>query len=400
VLTVLGLLVIFFSSFLIGEEQVKEQGKVKDNAFVPIYFSTETMGNTYGAAGIAKAVGQPQAALFGMALYSDKNSYVGFFSAYNYALSDSLLFSTQMYQARFNDSPYYIGAQGSNNSAIDDKTFTNGLEQNLKLEFKYLLPWGSVAEHGLRGVFKPAKDVSFASPLKSGVSSIIFTPFYTSRKLDILSEAEQATGFSLAFDWDNRDNTRNPTKGSHTNLAFITGADNWANDDLWRKWTFQNSQYFTLGPMGDVFDQQVIALDFYTADTPTWNNCDGLECARPPEMEQARLGGLYRLRSYTSGRYHSRSAIHYSAEYRVTPKWQPLEDLPVIDYYDLPWWQWVAFAEIGRVADEYDLKTLHTDMQWSLGLAARFQVEGIVVRAEFATASDENAFRVMINQPF
>ena len=63
------------------------------------------MGNTFGVAGVAKAVGQPQAALFGMALYSDKDSYVGFFSAYNYALSDSILFSTQMYQARFNDSP-------------------------------------------------------------------------------------------------------------------------------------------------------------------------------------------------------------------------------------------------------------------------------------------------------
>ena len=59
-----------------------------------------------------------------------------------------------------------------------------------------------------------------------------------------------------------------------------------------------------------------------------------------------------------------------------------------------------VFAEIGRVADEYDLKTLHTDMQWNLGLAARFQVEGIVVRAEYAKASDESAFRVMINQPF
>ena len=84
----------------------------------------------------------------------------------------------------------------------------------------------------------------------------------------------------------------------------------------------------------------------------------------------------------------------------MLPEWQPLEDIPLINYYDLPWWQWVAFAEVGRVADEYDIKTLHTDMKWSLGGAVRFQVEGIVVRAELARGGDEGTFRVMINQPF
>lgn len=378
----------------------KSEKEPKDSAFVPFYFSTETMGNTFGVAGVAKGVGQPQAALFGTALYSDKDSYVVFLSAFNYALSQNLLFSTQMYQARFNENPYYLGDQGSNDSSDLDKTIADGHEQNYQAEFKYLLPWGNVAEHGLLGAFQPIKDVSFASPLESGVSSIIFTPFYTSRELKDLNQTEKATGFNLSFDWDNRDSTRNPTKGSHSLLKLTTGADDWSESDPWFKWTFQNSQYYALGPLGDWFDQQVLAFDFYTADTPTWNNCSGQECARPPETEQARLGGLYRLRGYTGGRFHGRSAVHYSAEYRVLPEWQPLEDIPLINYYDLPWWQWVAFAEVGRVADEYDIKTLHTDMKWSLGGAVRFQVEGIVVRAELARGGDEGTFRVMINQPF
>lgn len=372
----------------------------KDSAFVPFYFNTETMGNTFGVAGVAKGVGQPQAALFGMALYSDKDSYVGFLSAFNFALSENILFSTQMYQARFNESPYYLGSQGDNDSSIDDKTIADGLEQSYQFEFKYLLPWGNVAQYGLLGAFQPIKDVSFAPPVDSGVSSIIFTPFHTARELEGFNNTEEATGFSLAFDWDNRDSTRNPNKGSHTNIEFTTGAESWSSDDLWLKWTFQNSQYFALGPLGDLFDQQVVALDFYTADTPTWDNCSGQDCARPPETEQARLGGLYRLRGYTGGRYHSRSVVHYSAEYRVLPDWQPLGDIPLINYYDLPWWQWVLFAEVGRVADEYDIKTLHTNMKWSLGGAVRFQVEGIVVRAELARGGDGGTFRVMINQPF
>ncbi|MCA0937666.1 hypothetical protein LCL85_19165 [Vibrio alginolyticus] len=380
---------------------VPVQSKEKDSAFLPFYFSTETLGNTFGIAGVAKGVGQPQAALFGMGLYSDKDSYLGFLSAFNYALSSNLVFSTQMYQARFNESPYYLGVQGSNNSSVDSQTITNGDEQKYKFEFKYLLPWGYVKEHGLTGAFQPIRDVSYASPLNSGISSVIITPFYSSRALDIYNgEKEQVTGFSVAYDWDNRDSTRNTTRGSHTSIDLTTGVDTSQSQDAWLTWEFQNSHYYALGSLGNWFDQQVLAFDFYTADTPTWNRCDDGICSRPPEQEQVRLGGLYRLRGYTTGRYHGRSAIHYSLEYRALPDWQPLEDIPVINYYDMPWWQWVAFAELGRVADEYNIKTLHKDMKWTIGGAMRIQVEGIVVRAELAKAADEGTFRVMINQPF
>jgi len=377
---------LFVSNFALCEE--------KDSVFLPFYFSTETLGNTLGVAGVMKGVGQPQAALFGAALYTDKQSYVTFLSAFNYSLSDQLLVSSQLYKAQFNENPYYIGDQGNNDSVASDKTLTNGLEQNYEVEFKYLLPWGNVAENGLLGVFQPIRDVNFASPLESGVSSIIITPFYSSRRLDINNTTEKATGFELILDWDNRDSVRNPSKGSHTAFTTTVGSQSWQSEELWTKVEFQNSQYFALGPLGDLFDQQVLAFDFYTADTPNWNN------ERPPEQEQVSLGGLYRLRGYSSGRFHGRSAVHYSAEYRVIPDWQPLDDIPLINYYDLPWWQWVFFAEAGRVADQYDLKTLHTDMKWNLGAAVRFQVEGIVVRAEFAQGADEGTFRVMINQPF
>lgn len=378
------------SLFVSGSLQSKE----KDSAFLPFYFSTETLGNTFGIAGVAKGVGQPQAVLFGMAMYTDKDSYIGYASAFNYALSGQLLFSTQMYQAQLNDNPYYLGEQGSNDSEAGQNTLTNGFEQNYQIEFKYLLPWGSVKANGLMGAFQPIRDVSFASPLESGVSSIVFKPFYSSRELDIYGESEKATGFKLTFDWDNRDSTRNPTTGSHTALEITTGAESWQSEDIWTKWELQNSHYYALGPLGNLFDQQVLAFDFYTADTPSWSD------TRPPEQEQVRLGGLYRLRGYTGGRFHGRSAIHYSAEYRVLPDWQPLDGIPVINYYDLPWWQWVVFVEAGRVADRYEIKELHTDMKWNLGGAVRFQVEGIVVRAELARGTDEGTFRVMINQPF
>ena len=82
------------------------------------------------------------------------------------------------------------------------------------------------------------------------------------------------------------------------------------------------------------------------------------------------------------------------------PDWQPLEEWPIFNLYDVPWWQWVAFIDVGRVADEFSLSTLHEEMKWSSGGAIRFQVEGIVVRTEMSKGSEESLFRVMINQPF
>lgn len=72
--------VLAFSASLFLSPQIV--AKEKDSAFVPFYFSTDTMGSTIGLAGVAKGVGQPQVALFGMGLYSEKDSYVGFLSAF------------------------------------------------------------------------------------------------------------------------------------------------------------------------------------------------------------------------------------------------------------------------------------------------------------------------------
>ncbi|WP_428774974.1 BamA/TamA family outer membrane protein [Vibrio sp.] len=372
----------------------------RDRALLPYYFNTDTLGNTVGVAGVMKGIGQPQAGLFGLGLYSDKKSHISLLAAFDYALGDSWLFNGQVYQARLNKSPYYVDQQGGNDSAITDLTLTDGRESYAEAEFRYLLPWGSVASRGLDAAFDHRRDVQFGSPLETGISSVIVKPFYTYRKLASLSESERATGVSIKFDWDNRDVKQNPTRGSHSSLDLTLGGDEWRRDRSWWKWELQTSQYYALGPLGQTLDQQVIAFDFYAADTPSWADCDQQTCTLPPEQEQVRLGGLYRLRGYTAGRYHGRSAIHYSLEYRATPRWQPLNDIPVINYYHFGWWQWVAFAEIGRVSNQADWAQLHKDMRWTLGGGIRFQVEGITVRTEMATSADEQSLVVMINQPF
>ncbi|CZF84183.1 Surface antigen [Grimontia celer] len=384
-----------------------------DIEVVPFVFSTETMGFSAGMAGLWKGAGQPQASLFAAGLGTSKDSWMGFVAANNYMLSaDSRwLLSGQFYEGDFKQFDYYLGAAASNNSSYEDRLTADSRDAQHHLSFRYILPFGEAVNSPIRAALSPKREVNGNVPWNSGVSSIDFRPFYQARTLkgegvnapSEFSDATEVWGLETHFKWDNRDSNNNPTEGSLS--EFIVMLDPGTDDRAsWWKWELSQSWYWDIGEWEEVANEQVLAFNLYTSDTPSWN--DRTEIGgdsvyrRPPEFAAARLGGLYRLRSFQSGRYADRSALSYSLEYRVIPEWQPLGKLPVFNWYDVPWWQWVLFSDVGRVADEYDLGELHTDMKWSAGAAVRFQVEGIVVRSELAMGSEESIFRVMINQPF
>ncbi|OEE87661.1 hypothetical protein A1OQ_14620 [Enterovibrio norvegicus FF-162] len=384
-----------------------------DIEMVPFAFSTEAMGFSAGMAGLWKQAGQPQASLFAAGLGTSKSTWMGFIAANNYTFSpDSRwLISGQFYEGDFKQFDYFLGEAASNNSSFDDRLTADSRDAQHHVAFRYILPWGAGDQQPIRAALSPRRAVDGHAPWNSGVSSIEFRPFYQAQTLtgegvdapSDFSDADEVWGLETRYRWDNRDNTNSPTEGSLSELIVTAdpGSDNRAS---WWKWAASQSWYWSLGNWEDMAKQQVLALNVYTSDTPSWNSSteiDGqTEFHRPPEFASARLGGLYRLRSFQTGRFAGRSALSYSVEYRVTPEWQPLDEVPVFDWYDVPWWQWVLFAEAGRVADEYDLAELHRDMKWSAGAAMRFQVEGIVVRSEMAWGSEEGLFRVMINQPF
>ena len=383
-----------------------------DFAAVPFAFSSDSLGFAVGAAGLIKSAGQPQASLLGVGVITDKNSWITFLSANNYVLAQDSrwLFGAELYAADFNQADYYVGDGTLNDSSQDDAIIADGQEAQYRLTARYILPFGAGKSEGFMAAIKPVRTLTGSSPWTSGVSSLEFRPFYQSREFtdstasDIgFEEPTSVWGLETRFDWDNRNNTRNPTDGSRSQFS-VTYSPGDSDSPEWWKWELSQSWFWDLGAFKDLIDQQVFAFNVYTGDTPSWNSTQNIngkdEFNRPPEYAGTRLGGLYRLRSFQGGRYVDRSALSYSMEYRVLPDWQPLGEWPVFDWYDVPWWQWVAFADIGRVADEYNLVELHKDMKWSAGGAIRFQVEGVVVRTEIAWGSEDNMFRVMINQPF
>ncbi|MBE9532582.1 MAG: hypothetical protein IMF04_00535, partial [Proteobacteria bacterium] len=93
-------------------------------------------------------------------------------------------------------------------------------------------------------------------------------------------------------------------------------------------------------------------------------------------------------------------AINYALEYRHKTKWNPFSSIPIINKLRIPWWQWVGFAELGRVNNEWDLSELHNDMKWTLGAGVRLMVEGVTVRLDIATSEEQGNVQMFIGQTF
>ncbi|QFU24457.1 hypothetical protein FM038_021465 [Shewanella eurypsychrophilus] len=405
-----------------SSEEISNQSKHQyepEVAAVPFIFSTETLSTTVGGAVVVKHAGQPQASIFAIGLYSSNDSWVSYLGVNSYQLPklDQWLFSGEFYRANYKQGIYFVpGESGAINSGPNvaessptHRIVTVGDESYSKVHIKYVLPWGKGTNGAARSLMPSKQGDDFSwDPRQSGVTSIELTPFVKTQELlgyeDLPSRAQ---GLELKLDWDNRDNGKNSSRGGHTSLTvsrdFGSSGHSDINDDResWTTWEFEQSAFFSLG--GNAwFPQQILALNFYLADTPTWNEYDsGTEqYQRPPSFAGVSLGGFDHLRGYSSRQFVGRSAVLYSAEYRVQPEWQPLQNLPVFNLYDVPWWQWVMFAEAGQVADNFSASELHDDMKWTLGAGARFEVESVVVRAEVAFGEDSKQFWIMVNQPF
>ena len=391
-----------------------------ETAGVPFLFSSEDWGTALGGAGIIKGFIQPQASLFGTMIASSNGTALGYTGLHNIIIPgmDQMLVSVSALYGDYKQSNYYLpgnpnfpGEQaGSNSSSQDNYVTTSSVEQRYAARFKYILPIADGSHGALNSLKKDATGNTSAgktwNPLSSGITSFEVQPFYESQELAEYSpvgEADKAAGLKFILDYDNRNSSQLPTRGSHTTFTYTK---DWGSEDRveWATWEFEFSKFINLGS-NEYLDQQVLAFNAWIADTPTWNDTttiNGVEqYQRAPSFAGVTLGGWDKLRGYNSDRFYGRSAVSYSLEFRAIPHWQPLEDMPIIGpLYDIPWWQWTLFLDAGRVADEFDLGELHQDMKYSFGGGIRFKVEGVTVRTEIASSKEGNQLRIFINQPF
>ena len=244
------------------------------------------------------------------------------------------------------------------------------------------------------------------NPLTSGRTYLGLQPFYRRQEYDLAeSKGRLATnGLAFAAFYDNTDFPRNPTYGSFQGVRLWRDFGGLDSAGSWTVLEGQAAKYFDLG-VTDWARQQVLAFGAWTATTPTWEDpvggADGVRSSgQPPYYMGATLGGRNRLRAFPSNRFNDKAGIHYWAEYRMIPGWQPLPRIKELRRADIDWWQMAAFVELGRVAPTWQLDTLHDDMQWDVGLSLRLFAKKALVRIDFAVGPEDWAVILDISQPF
>ncbi len=399
-------------------------GPVKNFQFIPYGFYNSNTGVAAAGAVTASGYVQPQLALVGNAFVSTNGSMNLFVTALDYQIPGfrRLFMDTQFMYAKWGETESYqdgnpdfpLGGAGRNSSSEDNFVNVEGDDLHYRLKLRYLLPIGHGAGepiHTFRlrnGLLVPGYEAGGRgyNPLRSGRTTLNLEWFY--RDQDVEDDQDRdfsnvTSGLKFGIEYDNTDWYMNPSRGSRTRISV---ARDWGLESASRTWTavqLQQSNFFAL-PHGDSVRQSVLALDFLYSDVPTWNSSSTRDGAkvfhRAPLFEGSTLGGLDRLRGFPADRFHDRSAVNYAVEYRRMPVGNPFNRLPLVKRLNIPWWQWVVFAEAGRVAEKPAFSALHSNMKFSGGVGIRLMVEGLVIRLDVAGSGEGGEVQMFFGQTF
>jgi len=377
------------------------------------------VGYVYGIVGYP----QKQSALLATVMAGTEGSVMGFligrdiripFSERLFVDPIAQVGSFRNVESYIDGNPEFAGERaGTNDSHEDNFVEGDGWDNFFRIRFKYLLPIGHGAdeivnivevERGLRKSDEP--EETSRNPLVSGRTYLELTPFYRWQEIngDYLDTDKKTNGLMYSLFLDNRDFMASPSKGSSLSLKLTQDYGWLDSSDSWTAVSAEFDKYFSLGE-SDRFRQRVIAFNFWTADTPSWETkitARGEEIShRAPPFAGATLGGVWRMRAYPSQRFNDRAAIYYAAELRVIPRWNPFDGWPWLQkYLEVAWWQWVPFVEIGRVASSWSLDELHSNMKWDAGFGIRAMAKGLVVRVDTAFSKEGFGVQMMVSQPF
>lgn len=406
----------------IREENTRVGGQ--ETLILPYAFSSDSMGTVIGVGGGAKGVYQEQLLLGGTVFGAvDDETYGIVLGAWDYRPSwTKRLFLTasgsyghypkQRAYGSLTIEPDTI-RPGSNDSDKDDYVEAGGDNHWFDFKLEYVLPFGAakgdgMATYHLRGgmLEKGATGGESWNPLDGGITTLLLRQYNQSESFETeYGEFERPIHpIELGLGYNNTDYSPNPSSGSNQYLAI---KHDFAWGDSPKTWTFiefEASKYFSFGK-SDWAKQRVVALNFWTGDAPSWDeeiNGEGLVDidGNPPQYDGGTLGGFYRMRAYPSRRFHDRSVVYSTAEYRYTPKWNPIGNISWLRWLNMDWWQFVGFVEVGRVANEYTFTELFQDMKVDAGLGIRAFMAGGVVRFDMASSEEGTAMWVMFGHPF
>jgi hypothetical protein len=381
------------------------------------------MGTTVGVGSFAKGYGQDQLLAAGAAWGSVDDALGGVAAIWDYRLpfTQRLFVSALGSLGRYPRQRAYTNVirvagdkqAGGNDSDKDDFIEEDGNDNWFEFKVEYVLPIGAM-KHGGMATYH-LKDGLLTSgatggetwnPLQGGATVLMLRQFnrYQSYKTERGTIDGTIHPLELGLYHNNTDFPSNPSRGSSQYLSFIKDFGWGESKEEWSFISLEASTYFDIGA-SRYARQQVLALNFWTGDSPTWTETTGdsgvtLITNDPPFLEGAKLGGFYRMRAYPNNRFNSRSVIYSTAEYRFTPKWNPIANVSWLRFLKLDWFQLVGFVEGGRVAEEYSFDELFSDWKYDGGVGLRAMVAGSVVRFDVAASEEETSAWVMFGHPF
>ncbi len=387
---------------------------------LPYAFYNESFGSAVAYVYAVVGYPQKQSTLLATAMAGTNGSAMGFLVGRDIQMPrvERLFLDPVVSVGYFSDADAYIDGNpdfsderaGSNDSDKDDFVTGDGWDNYFRLKFNYLLPIGNGKDQIIstykidRGLLKSGADGGTSlNPLVSGKSYLELRPFYRSQQIDgnDVDETIKTNGLDFSAFWDNRDFYANPSKGFGLRGKVSRDFGGFDSSNSWTNLEGELDLYIPL-QLSDRFRQTVLALDYWTSYSPTWDEQPGGEIEnRPPAYTGSTLGGIWRMRGYPSQRFNDKAAVYYSAELRIIPRWNPFNGWPWIQkYVGIQWLQFVPFVEVGRVASEWNFNTLHSDMKWDVGLGLRAWAKGIVIRIDSAVSDEGFGVQMMISQPF
>jgi hypothetical protein len=409
-------------------DRAETPDRVSETLVLPYAFSTDTMGFNLGLAGMRRGFYQEQMTL-GATAFGGEVSHGIMLGLWNFKVpgSQRLFFSTYGFVGYFPDQQAYTSFHGqftpagtplpgSNDSSEDVFLEADGSSNWWDMKLEYSLPIGATRNRGmvdykLAGgllVSEPSGGEEW-NPLTSGSSVLVLRQFNRYQSFEFpeskggeLDGTIHALEFGLLY--DNTDFSVNPSKGSRQYFS-VSHDFAWLDSD--HEWTFielDMSKYFSFGE-SDYASQRILALDFWTGYSPSWDlkydeNGARMVTDNAPYNEGAALGGFYRMRGYDNNRFHDKAAIYGAAEYRYTLKYNPIENVKWLNFLKLDWFQLVGFVEAGRVGASYTSDELLKDVKTNVGFSLRALTAGIVVRADIATSDEGTSVWVMVDHPF
>ncbi len=401
--------------------RVGPDGEVsKQTLSIPFAFYNENFG--FAAGYVYGVVGHPQkqSTLLATVIAGSKGSAMGFLAGRDIQMPrvERLFFDPIVSVGYFRDTESYINGNpdfpderaGINDSDEDNFVEGEGWDNFFRLNFKYLLPIGNgrnqiISTYKIKeGLLESgATGGTSLNPFKSGKSYLELRPFYRSQQIDgdDVDGDIKTSGLDFSVFLDNRDFYANPSKGfglrgkGRRDFGWLDSSNSWTNIET-------ELDFYIPFYLGDWLRQGVIALDYWTSYSPTWDEQpNGVIENRPPAYTGSTLGGLWRMRGYPSQRFNDKAAIYYAAELRLIPRWNPFERWDWIQkYVGIQWLQFVPFVELGRVSPSWSLDELHSDMKWDAGFSIRAMAKGLVVRVDTAFSEEGLGVQMMVSQPF